>query len=153
MPDASCSLLCSRTGRTIHWCSVAIGFGARMETKSGAIYAVQDEVYAGTPTAVRILDVLDLVDDCSADARPHHPRSIVLECHVSFPWKEIIQAFRAFVVGGSICEVVESIPGQAMERSFWYDGVLCLANRCRSPARRQFNCLMFGGVRLFQYGN
>ena len=43
------------------------------------------------------------------------------------PWKELVQACRAIVV--SSCEGLESIPGQAVERSFWSDSVLCITNR------------------------
>jgi len=42
-----------------------------MDSVSGSIYAIKDEVCAGTPAAVRILDVLELVDDCTGDAWTH----------------------------------------------------------------------------------
>jgi hypothetical protein len=98
-----------------------------MDSVSGSIYAIKDEICAGTPTSVQILDVLDLVDDCSDDAFTHYHLPFGVGCQVSFPWKELVQACRAIVL--SICEGVESIPGKAVERPFWSDSVVCLTNR------------------------
>ena len=104
VPDTSCSLLCSTTGWTVNWASVGFWLVTRMDSVSGSIYAMKDEVYVGTPTAVRILDILEPVDDCTGDAWTHYRLSFGMECQVSFPRKAVVQAHRAMI--GSSCEAV-----------------------------------------------